>query len=260
MSLARLALRIATIEALRGATSVRDNVLDSEIGSLDIGADGSMRTDQEKPFISVYTEKSKVSDLQGARAIWRNGPTELLIETGIAASMTETNPDTGKKTVVGGLAATDAAFEFFLDQLDRQIIMVLTDPLNEWSEVWRKLMGETTSIERKRLSDPTADVRMAARQLWIGCQLVPDPPYGEAIGSGSAFGAFLSQMRAVNHEYLPKIEELLGLSSTQRQHEETRRHFGLTLDEARALCITPPLPAENAEPPITKIEVAESNG
>lgn len=257
MSLARLALRIATIEALRGATSVADNVLDSEITALDIGADGTIRTDQEKPFISVYTEKSKVADLNGERAIWRNGPTELLIETGIAASMIETDPETGEKTVVGGLAATDAALEFYLDMLDRQVVTCLTDPLNEWAEVWRKLMSETTSIERKRLSDATTDIRMAARQLWIGCNLVPDPPYGEPINPGSAFAAFLNQMRKVNHEYLPKIEELLGLSVTQRKHEEARRRFGITLNEARALLIVPPMPAENSEPNINRIEVAD---
>lgn len=55
MSLIRIAARMAAVRALRGRTLVGDNVLDSQIGALDVGADGELRTEEDKPFISVYT-------------------------------------------------------------------------------------------------------------------------------------------------------------------------------------------------------------
>lgn len=64
--LARIALRMATIAALKGRTLVEDNVLDSEITALDADADGNLTTDQKRPFISIYTDNG--SDAFGRAA------------------------------------------------------------------------------------------------------------------------------------------------------------------------------------------------
>ena len=53
MSLIRYAVRVAAVEAVRGRTLVAGNVLDSENGSLDVLADGTLRTDQDRPFSSI---------------------------------------------------------------------------------------------------------------------------------------------------------------------------------------------------------------
>ena len=89
--LGRIALRMATIEALKGSTLVDGNVLDSQIGALDIAADGTIRTDQEKPFISVYVEASKQDGGFNIRGLHKTGLTELVIEIGITTAMTEIN-------------------------------------------------------------------------------------------------------------------------------------------------------------------------
>ncbi|WP_340583851.1 hypothetical protein [Brucella pseudintermedia] len=254
MSIGRIALRIATIGALNGATSVGSNVLDSEIGSIDVGADGSLRTDQEKPFISVYTDGSKAEDLSGARRLWQNGLTELLIETGVAASMVETNQETGESTIIPGIPATDSAFELFLDVVDRQSIAALMDPDNPWAEIWRTLVRDVVKVERRRTADAETGTRMAAHQQSITCDLLPDPVFGEPVAATSVWQKLLDQMEAVQHPYLQKLQELMGLAVTQLNSIEQRRRFGFTLDEARALCDMPPLAAEATEPDITRID------
>lgn len=261
MSIGRIALRIATIEALRGNTSVEGNVLDSEIGSLDVAADESLRTNQEKPFLSVYTDSAKADDLGTGRRLWVNGLTELLIETGIAASMTETNQETGESTIIGfGIPATDSAFELFLDVVDRETVAALMDPNNEWAEIWRGLVTNIAKVDRRRTADAETGTRMAAHQQCILCDILPDPVYGAPIAPTSLWQRLLDQMATINHPHLAKMRELLGLDVVQLKSEKQRRRFGLTLDEARALCITPPLSAETGEPSIAKVEAGETHG
>ena len=52
--LGRIALRIAAVQALKGRTLVGDNVLDSRMTALDVDDDGNARTDEDRPFISLY--------------------------------------------------------------------------------------------------------------------------------------------------------------------------------------------------------------
>ena len=258
MTIGRIALRIITIEALRGRTSVSDNVLDSQIASLDFGANGQLKTDQEKPFISVYTETSKADDLSSGRQLWRNGLTELLLETGIAISMTEPDTETGASTI-GGIPPTDAAFELFLDTVDREISVALTDPRNVWGELWRTLVRDVARVERKRVADAETGTRMAAHQQCLICDLLPDPVYGDEIAPTSFWQKLINQMRADGHPYLGKLEELMGLHIPQLNNEKQRRRFGITLDEARALCDIARPALETTEPDITQILIEQSH-
>lgn len=230
----RIALRIATIEALKGETSVADNVLDSQIGALDVAADGSLRTDQEKPFISVYVEAGKSEGGTGLRALHRGGATDLVLEFGITAAMTEIDPDTGSGEIIGmGIPATDAAFEFYLDVLGRQILDALTDPQNEWAEIWRGLSRTVLKSERRRMSDQRTGTRIAAHQLIVTLDLLPDPLFGEALAPGSIWKRFLD--KAEDHPWKATLAGLIG--TVQGSLDTIRRRNGLTLEEARALAL-----------------------
>lgn len=260
MSIGRIALRIVTVEALRGNTSVEGNVLDSEIGSIDVAADDSLRTNQQKPFISVYTDGAKADDLGSGRRLWVNGLTELLIETGITASMTETDQETGESTIIGfGIPAADAALELFLDVVDRQVVAVLMDPDNVWSEIWRGLVHSIAKVERRRTADAETGTRMAAHQQCIVCDILPDPVYGAEIAPTSLWQKLLDQMAVVDHPYLPSLRNLLGIDVVQSKTSEQRRRFGLTLDEARALCDMPSLGLETTDPIINNIVTEKIN-
>ncbi|CAM5576981.1 hypothetical protein MAUB1S_09706 [Mycolicibacterium aubagnense] len=251
--LARLAQRIATIEALKGKTFVGANVLDSEIGALDVAADGSIRTDRDQPFIAVYTDVSKAEGQQDLRALHRSGATDLTIEVGIAASMTELDPETGATVIVGlGIPVTDPAMEFYLDCIGRQVVNALTDPRSAWAEIWRGLSSGVNRVERRRASDATG-VRIAAHQIVVNTDLLPDPVFGETVAATSIWTKLLAQMEAANHPRLEIVRALIGDPTGVLEHEAQRRRFGMTLDEARALFDIAVEPAEDTEPYVTSV-------
>ena len=258
----RIALRMATVEALKGKTEVGDNVLDSEIGALDVTADGQLRTDQPAPFISVYVESATMGDdrLGGGadlRALHRSGPTALIIEYGITAAMTVPNEDTGASEVMQGIPTTDAAFEFFLDLVGRQIVNALSDPKSEWAELWKGLSESVAKIERKRTADATNGVRIAAHQLVITLDLRPDPVFGEPIAPTSIWAKFFAKLQAdenpVTVKRLAAMLELLGEPGDTLNSEAQRQRFGMTLAEVRAMFDIAIEAGEDTEPPITSI-------
>lgn len=250
----RLALRIAAVEALKGRTNVKSNVLDSHIGAVEVGPDGSIKTDQSGPFISVYVEGSKIEDPRPIRGFHHHGNLDIVFEVGITAAMTETDPETDETTLIGyGIPATDAALEFHLDMTGRQIINAMSDPTNEWAEIFRSLMSGIVKIERRRAADAETAVRMAAHQHTFTVMALPDPPYGEPIAETSAWAKLLAKMQAVDHPYLPEILTLLTPVDPILAHEAKRRRFGLTLDEARALADIAAQPVEDTEPVFTSI-------
>lgn len=253
--LGRIALRIATVEALKGKTLVDKNVLDSEIGALDVGADGSLRSDQEKPWIAVYTDAAKVEERLDLRALHRSGATALTIEVGITGAMTVTDPETGACEVLPGLCATDRALEFYLDCVGRQIVTALSDPLNPWSEIWRDLSSGIVKIERKRTSDETSGTRIAAHQLVVTVDLLPDPVFGEPVAPTSIWARLFARMAAADHPYLSTMQSLVGIPDGIRMHEAQRRRFGMTLEEARALFDIAVQPAEATEPDVQSVAV-----
>jgi hypothetical protein len=248
--LARLALRIATIEALRGATFAGAEVLDSQIGALHVTADGAVRTDRDQPFIAVYTDGGKVEGMLELRALHRAGATDLTVEIGIAASMVETDAETGQTVIVGlGIPATDPAMEAYLDCVGRQVANALTDPDNGWAEIWRGLSGGISKIERRRTSD-AGGTRVAAHQIVVTVELLPDPVFGEPVAETSVWAKLLAKLEATGHPQLAIIRALIGGASDGSDHDALRRRFGLTLEEARAVTL-----ADGGEPAIASVAV-----
>lgn len=194
MSLARIALRMSAVEALRGKTLVEDNVLDSQISALDVGADGNTRTDQEAPFISVYTEGGLVDRPNGRASLLQPGHTDVLFEYGITTAMTEVDDATGESTVIQGIPATDAAFELYLDVVGRQIVNALTDPANEWAAIWRALSKDTHRIVRRRTSDAASGTRIAAHQLVVTLDLLQEPQKGAPRDAACPYMKFLAKL------------------------------------------------------------------
>lgn len=258
--LGRIALRMATVEALKGNTLVAGNVLDSEIGALDVAADGSLRTDQEKPFISVYVEGAKLEGAADIRALHKSGPTELVIEIGITAAMTSTDPETGASEVIGlQIPATDPAFEFFLDCTGRAIINALTDPRNAWAEIWRGLSSSISKIERRRTANVSNGARVAAHQIVITLDLSPDPVFGEPMAPTSIWKKFFDKLASDANSVTVKKRDamlaLLGDPQTTLDSQAQRQRFGMTLEEVRALFDIAVQSAEPMEPDLASFTV-----
>lgn len=235
MSLIRIAARIAAVEALKGKTLAGTNVLDSEIGAIDIAADGSASTDEKNAFIAVYTDTAN-SPGDPLRALVANGTTDFLFEAGVTAAMTERDPETGAATIVPGVPATDRAFEFFLDMIIRQIGDALTDPGNEWAEVFRKLITKFVSTKRSRTSSDTGGVRMAAQQLLIQADLITDPVRGATLAPTHGLVRFFEKAETLAD---PVIDAQVTLMKAQMvgelgEFDLMRSRYGRTLAEARA--------------------------
>lgn len=253
--LVRLALRIAGVEALKGKTLVGDNVNDSHIGAIDIAADGAVRTDQEKPFITVYSDDSRADDAT-LRDLRQNGHLDFVLEFGVTAAMTETDPDTGVTTVIGiGVPATDAALELSLDVTSRQIVNALTDPDNAWAERWRKLSNSVVKIEQRRAANTADGARLAARQLRITLDAKPDPVFGQPLtGMWPDIRAAIANARP---ELTGTLDALFGAAGTEVTFAVLRRARGQTAGEAERLGYAPAYPAApDAVIDSDKIEVA----
>lgn len=237
----RIALRMATIEVLRGKTAVDQNVLDSRMTALDAGADGILKTDQKKPFIAVYTDDAKLEAGMEARSLHKSGPTALVIEIAIAESMLYRN-ELNDVEVVAGIPDADDAYEFLLDVIGRQITNALTDPQDAWAEIWRGLSSRILKIERKRTSSASG-VRIAAHQLVITLDILPDPIFGEPLSAGSSWARFFAKiseqgMPPVIASRVSLLQALIGSPDGIADHEAQRRRYGLTIAEARAMLDT----------------------
>lgn len=236
MSLARIAVRLALVEALRANTLVGGNVHDSIIGAFEADADGTLRTDEERPFIAVYTDAAKVEAEIELRSMKENGRTEIVLEWGVTAAMSATDPETGESIIEGvGIPATDDAMEFQMDLVGRQIADVLTDPDNEWAEIFRSFCFSFASIDRERASNDRDGIRLAGHQMKITAALIDDPVKGEALPE--AFAALFDRLDAHASATVRTKSSLMRAQATgvATDWETLQRRLGMTAGELGAL-------------------------
>lgn len=256
MSLARLAVRVATVEALRGRTMVGDNIRDSDIGAIDIAADGALRTDEDRPFVLVYTDDGRATDVP-LRDLHSNGEVDLVLEFGIATPMVQTDPDTGESVISGSIPATDAAFEMALDIIDRQIASALAGE-GKWPTIWKRLSSGVAKVERRRAVNAEQGVRFAARQVLVTLNLKPDPVMGAPLGG--VWQEFAAALGDDCPDLAPIVADMLGTAAATLTVQQVRERFGHTPRESTALgygpfhaggedyAITPPVVIVDGDP------------
>ncbi|WP_245407490.1 hypothetical protein [Rhizobium sp. SEMIA4064] len=223
---------------------VGDNVLDSEIGTLDIGADGALRTHKERPFISVYVGASKVTEGLETRALNKNGNVDIIFEAGIASPHVVTDPETDESVIYGGLPATDANFEFHLDMTMRQIGDALNDPQNEWADLFRCLSLRLVGVERDRVSADANGTRLAAHRLKLTTEVVADPVRGTALGPGTPLARFFAKCETDLIRKSPDMAKNIELMRAQisgdvDELQAAMRRYGMVYGEADAMLMTP---------------------
>lgn len=197
MNLAFLALRIAAVEAIKGGTLAGDNVLDSEIAGIETDGNGALRVGQEQRFVAVYTQSGKTMvDSNAQRPFYGAGQCELIFEMAITKAMNLVDEDTGTTTLFQDVPATDAAFEFYLGTVGRQVMDCLSSPTNEWAQIWRDLCPEVRSIELNRASGNDI-VRLAGHQIKMVCSTIEQPIAGHELDPEGGFAKFLTALE--NH-------------------------------------------------------------
>ncbi|MEH6521221.1 hypothetical protein [Sulfitobacter sp.] len=233
MSLTMMALRIAAVEALKaGGTMVGTNVLDSQISAIDQTVDGALKTDQQRPFIAVYSDNSKADDL-GATGLRANGRIELTFNCGVSLTMGESNKETGVTEIIEGLPSTDAQFEAILDVVGCQIGRVLTDASNPWAQVFGDLC-EFVSKAQVRSSSAAANVRLACGQLKLTVDAYADPPLGQVFAQDSHWPRFLALMELHQVEQLGLFQLMLGQPVTA-EYPDFEALTGMTTRDAASL-------------------------
>lgn len=234
MSLTMMALRISAVWALRaGGTLVGDNVLDSQISAIDQTADGRLRSDQQHPFIAVYTDAAKAGDL-GQAGLRSNGRVDILFNCGVALTMAQTDKDTGEASIVEGFPATDAHFEAVLDVLDVQIGRVLSDPDNPWAQVFGDFVQAYVAKEHVRSGSAAENVRLAAGQTRLTVDVFADPRLGQPLMEGGPWSRFMALMEEHHVPQRALFRQLLGDASAGT-YPDFERLAGMSVRDAETL-------------------------
>lgn len=237
MSLTRIALRIAAVEALKGRTLVGANVLDSPNGALDVQADGTLRTAEDRPFVAIYTDQGRSENISG-RSLTENGACDIIFEMGISSAMLELNKETGETAMVGiAIPASDQASEFFLDVVQRQIRDALVDPANPWAEIYRGLHYRVLKIEFAGARNTEDGQKLAGHQMRLTVELADDPVRGEAMDPGAPLLKFLDALEASGDEvYETQAATMRSLlSGSAEDWEQLQWRQGMTAAELLAL-------------------------
>lgn len=237
MSLMRIALRIAAVEALKGRTLVGNNVLDTPNGALDIQADGNLRTTKDKPFVSVFTDQGRAEGVVG-RSLTENGLCDIIFEMGVSSAMLEVDPETEKTFLVGiNIPGSDRNREFFLDIVQRQICEALTDPANDWADIYRGLHYSIAKIEYAGARNTEDGQRLAGHQMRLTVALGDEPEKGVSLDALSGFMRFLTALEATgNPEYSVQATTMRDLiSGVSEDWEAVQRRNGMTAAELLSL-------------------------
>ena len=248
MSFARLALRIATVKALRGRTWAEEQVRDSEIGPIDDAADGA-----SKPFVVVYTD-----DCEGPADA---DPTSLFVSGSTVALTIEIGVTTRMKSE-WGIPTTDAGMELTIDSIERQARAALADPESSWAEMWRALALAITHQKSQRGAAAKDGVRFAARQIVLTVEVPRDPLPGQPVNA--LWQRFLT-LAAADPDLSGQVALLTALATGGATDwpdlKVLRAGYGLSSGTARAMLLAPPTGAAPEYPvfapgPITQVTVA----
>ena len=251
MSLTRIALRIAAVEAIKGKTLVGDRVLDTPNGAMGIQADGRLRTKEEKPFVSVYTDQGRAENIKG-RSLTENGLCDIIFEIGVSSAMLDLDEETGALALVGiNIPASDRNQEFFLDIVQRQICDALSDPQNPWADIYRGLHYRIVKIEFAGARSADDGQRLAGHQLRLTVDLADDPVAGEPLDPRTPFMRFLTALEGVDdRSYAEQAATMRVLvSGSVDERLRLQRRHGMTSAELDALGYEAPILTDDGSAP-----------
>lgn len=226
MSLTALALRLATIRALKGRTFAEDRVFDSKINPVNL-----VVKDEKKPVIVVTTDDNDTT-ITGRDIRHGDHRLELVIEVAVTTKISVTVEDGGTADILT-IPASDAGLETTIGLIGWQISKALSADGGAWGDLWRTLVVKVHSITSRRGADDENGVRYAARQFVFLIDHVADPTPGEELDDGDAWHRALSMMKADNE--LSDIAKIIQSEIGQGDYmpwEIARGKLGLSNDEA----------------------------
>ena len=253
MLLAREALRICTVQALRADTRLAKwaIVRDSEQGPLE-----DFLEDKPLPQVIVYTDGGQFGD--GETDLLSGGPQDLVLEVAMTQVMQVDVEETSTPQWVYAPPPTDAAMELTIGCIERLVIVALTDPQSAWAEMWRKFALNIGEIQANRGSSMRDGVLFAGRQIVLPVTLPKDPVPGDTLGqiwsdwldlvdAEPDLAAVAGMLRAMVTGQAPPFSSLELLQAA----------YGLTTERAKALQLDYPPETEGTEPTFQAAEIVE---
>lgn len=239
--LSRFALRLITVQALLGKTWAGQRVEDSAILPIDELAD-----DHPKPFIAVYTDDAS-HDIAGRNVMTAQGTVSLTIEIG-ATAKTRIRLDDGSTVTEDAFAPTDGAIEYMLDMIERQALSVMTTDDGVWPEMWRRFAMSIKHKSSVRGASNKDGSRFAGRQIIMQVKTPADPMVGAP--PGPIWSDLLAILDAAPQltPIAVAIRSAIDQSRPIPHWQSLRGMQGLSLQEARAMQLTPDVTLEGANP------------
>lgn len=254
MSLSRLALRLATVEALapfsqyeaaapQWPTLAEGRVLDSEIGPLDYSLAAERR-----PLIAVYTDDSKRDGNGTAPDVLGDG--EEIVTLGVEIVVPAVVEQDGVAAVLP--VPTDSAAEAWLDLAEAQVAAALDRAR------YSGVMVPLAAAFRKTLSQPQRDpdlgTRLSARRLEFDCKIKSSPTVLEFAADADLLDRLPEPLRSVVKRLVPgspgrALAEGIATALVAPQPFAALEAIRLAVNLTRPAGATPPPPVDPAATP-----------
>jgi hypothetical protein len=248
LSLASLAIRLATIRALKARTYAQENVFDSRIGPLeDVAKSGCA-------FVVIVTTDDDAVGVEGQDLIAGDHTLELVIEV-VATAVLSVPHGEGEEVETLSIPATDAGLEATLNLIGWQICSALSAGGGDWGDLWRTMVVKVRDIASHRGADDTKGIRYAARQYVFKIDHVADPQPGSA--PADVWRRIVDMLKA-DSEFaaVGKIVEAAISSETLQPWEQVRASLGLP-DDASAWIANRPFVADAA--PLAAVDLEDGS-
>lgn len=249
MSLASLAIRLATIRALKGRTFAGEKVFDSKIDPINLIAS----TGGYEFAVVVTTDDDDIS-IEGRDLFAGDHKMELVIEVAATAPLTVETGE-GEQAEAITIPPTDAGLEITLNLIGWQIGRALAAGGGEWGDLWRRLVMRVDNIASRRGASEENGVRYAARQYIYRIDHIAEPEPGIAPTEGSLWAQAIAMLKA-DPDYAPigKVIESTIVSDTPEPWERVRAALGLADDASEWISEKPFV--DDAEP-LSAIELED---
>jgi hypothetical protein len=188
MSLTRLVMRLACVQALKGQTLAGTRVFDSAVAPLDLFVE-----EHRQPLIVVTTDEHE-ADITGRDLMSGTQTCDLVIEIAIAAASSVSSSNDAGEAITIEIPHTDEGMELTLDMLEHQCVAALIRGTTPWATIWMNLVPRVTRRLSRRGASSENGLRFAARQIVLTCDLVDTPTRTADLSDSSAWGLALAAM------------------------------------------------------------------
>lgn len=223
MSLASLAIRLATIRALKGRTFAQGNVFDSKMEPLDLVVqDGGFE------FVIVVTTDDDNMTVEGRDMRAPDHRLELVIEVAATAKLS-VEAEGGEEVLT--IPATDAGLEASLNLIGWQIMRALQADGGEWGDLWRAMVMNIRDVTSRRGADESRGVRFAARQYVLTLDHIAEPEPGVVPAGGDVWHRAIAMLKD-DEEFaaIGRIVETTVTAGEPEPWERVRASLGLAND------------------------------